>query len=303
MKINPQTTGEAQDFTGAVTSKDGTTITYQQLGHGPGLVIVHGAMETAQSHLQLAKALAPDFNVIVYDRRGRGQNVAQSRTLTGPSSQAYSMQTEVEDVDALLTHTSAHFIFGVSSGALIALQSALCLPAIHKAAFFEPPLSVNGSAPTSFLARYDQEIAQGKVADALVTGMLGSQMGPPIFNSLPRWLLKLLTSRMMNSEDKKAAPGDITWRMLAPTMHNDFQLVSEMAETVERFRAMPVETFLLGGSQSPAYLKTAVDALEKVLPQVKRVEFAGLNHGASGNRDRGGQPERVAVELRQFFAG
>jgi hypothetical protein len=60
--------------------------------------------------------------------------------------------------------------------------------------------------------------------------------------------------------------------------------------------------FLLGGSASPAYLKLALNAVEKTLPHVRRIEFPGFNHGASGNPDRGGQPERVAQELLSFFA-
>jgi len=58
---------------------------------------------------------------------------------------------------------------------------------------------------------------------------------------------------------------------------------------------------LLGGSKSPAYLKAGLDALEKVLPHVTRVELPGLGHGATGNTDRGGRPERAAAVLRQFF--
>jgi hypothetical protein len=91
-------------------------------------------------------------------------------------------------------------------------------------------------------------------------------------------------------------------RTLAPTLHYDFQVVAEMSEKLDRFRAIRVEVLLLGGSKSPAYLKTALDALEKVLPNVKqRIEFPGLNHSGSGNREFGGRPERVAQELRQFF--
>jgi hypothetical protein len=70
---------------------------------------------------------------------------------------------------------------------------------------------------------------------------------------------------------------------------------------LESFRALRAEVLLLGGSKSPAYLTTAVDALEKVLPHVTRVEFPGLGHEASGNTDRRGHPERVAEELRRFF--
>jgi hypothetical protein len=44
--------------TDSATSRDGTTISYRQLGHGPGVVMLHGAMETAQRHMQLAEALA-----------------------------------------------------------------------------------------------------------------------------------------------------------------------------------------------------------------------------------------------------
>lgn len=288
------TTGRDHATTGSVTSQDGTTIGYRQLGQGPGVLLLHGAMETSQSHMQLAEALADTFTLYMPDRRGRG--------LSGPFSKDYSIQKEVEDLDALLTQTGAHNVFGVSAGGVICLQAALTLPAIHKAALYEPALSINGSVSTAFLTRYDQEIAQGRVAAALITGMKGAQMGPPIFNAIPRWLLEMLTKMMMTSEDKKAKGDDVTMRMLAPTLHYDFQLVAESEGAPESFRAIRAEVLLLGGSASPTYLKVALDALEQVFPHAKRIEFPGLGHGASGNTDRGGQPERVAQELRSFFA-
>jgi pimeloyl-ACP methyl ester carboxylesterase len=278
----------------SVTSKDGTTIGYRKVGHGPGLLILHGAAESSKSHKQLAETLADTFTVYLPDRRGRG--------LSGPYGKDYSIQRDVEDMDALLTKTDAHYVVGISSGAIIFLQAMLSLSSIHKAVIFEPPLSINGSVSTDFLQRYDSEIAQGKIASALVSGMLGAQMGPPIFNSMPRWLLKLLTAMMMAGEDRKATADDVTMRQLAPTLHYDFQLVTEMKDAVERFGAIQTEVLLLGGSDSPAYLKTAMDALEKVLPNATRIEFDGVGHGATGNADRGGQPERVAQALRQFFA-
>jgi pimeloyl-ACP methyl ester carboxylesterase len=285
--------GPRQSSTGSVVSKDGTTIGYRQLGQGPGLVVLHGAMESAQSHMQLAEALADIYTVYLPDRRGRG--------LSGPYGKGYGVQEDVEDLDALLTKTGAHFVFGVSSGAIISLQAALTLPAIHKAAIFEPPLMFSGSAPTRWLTRFDNEIAQGKVAAAMITGMKGAGMGPPMLNLIPRWLLERMTTMMMASEDKKASRDDVTMRMLAPTLHYDFQLVIEMDGALESFRALRAEVLLLGGTKSPAYLTRAVAALEKVLPHVTRVEFPGLGHEASGNTDRRGQPERVAQELRRFF--
>jgi pimeloyl-ACP methyl ester carboxylesterase len=283
-------------ITNFVTSQDGTTIGYRQLGHGPGVVLLHGAMESAQSHMQLAEALADAFTVYLPERRGHN--------LSGPDCKDYSIQKEVEDMDALLSETGTHNVFGVSAGGLICLQAALTLPAIHKAALYEPALIVNSSISTAFLPRYDKEMAQGKVAAALVTAMKGAQMGPPVFNAIPSFLLELLTNMAMKSEDKKAKSGDVTMRMLAPTLHYDFQLVGEMNGTLENFRSVDAEVLLLGGSKSPAYLKAALDALEKVLPHVKRIEFPGLDHGGSSdtsNTNRGGNPELVAQELRRFF--
>ena len=185
-----------QSITGSVISKDGTTIGYRQLGHGPGVVVLHGAMESGQSHTQLAEALADTYTVYLPDRRGRG--------LSGPYGRGYSIHKDVEDMDAILTKTGAHSVFGVSSGAIIWLNAALTLPAIHKAAIFEPPLLVNGPAPIAGLTRFDREIAQGKVAAALITGMKETQMGPPMLNLMPRWLLERLTTMMLASEEKKA---------------------------------------------------------------------------------------------------
>jgi pimeloyl-ACP methyl ester carboxylesterase len=291
----PATTGAGESSTThTVISRDGTVIAYRQIGRGPGLVILHGAMETGLSHLQLAEALASHFTVYLPDRRGRG--------LSGPSGPDYGMRKEVEDVDALLTATGAHDVMGVSAGALIALRAALELPAIRRAAIFEPPLSVNGSVDMRWLPELDRELAQGKLDAALVTGMLGAQMGPAFIRKLPRGLLELMTRQMMASEQKKAKPGDMTMRALAPTLRGDFQLVGEMADTLDDYRAIPGDVLLLGGSKSPAYLQQAVDALAQALPGARRVIFAGLDHSATGPREQGGKPELVAQTLRDFFA-
>ena len=289
------TTGSSTvDTTGFVTSKDGVTIGYRQLGHGPGVVLLHGMMSSGQNHMQLAEALADAFTVYVPDRRGRG--------LSGPYSEDYSVQKDVEDMDALLTQTGAHNVFGVSAGGIISLQAALTLPAIHKAAIYEPPLFMDESAPTAVLTRFDKEMAQGKVAAALVTAMKGAQMGPPIFSVMPRWLLERLTSKFMASADKKAKGDYVPMRALAPLLHYDFQLVVEMSGKLESFRAIRAEVLLLGGSKSPAYFKVALGDLEKALPHARRVEFPGLDHAASWNTDIGGQPEPVAQELRRFLS-
>jgi pimeloyl-ACP methyl ester carboxylesterase len=280
--------------TDSVTSRDGTTIGYRVLGRGSGVVLLHGTASSGHNHVQLAEAMSDGHTVIVPDRRGRA--------LSDPYHPNDGIDQEVEDLDALLTATGARKVFGVSSGAIICLQAALTLPAIHKAAIYEPPFFRDLASPRAALTRFDAEMAQGKVAAALVTAMRGAQMGPPIFNAMPRWLAERLTSGFMASEARKDLGGYVSMRELAPTMHYDFRLVADINARLETFEAIRADVLLLGGSKSPAYLKTALDDLERVLPAARRVEFPGLDHAASWNRDRGGRPEPVAQELRRFFA-
>lgn len=284
---------QKQYITRSVTSKDGTTIGFRQFGHGPGIILLHGMMSSGQNHTQLASALAAAFTVYVPDRRGRG--------LSGPYGTDFSIQKEVEDLDALLTETDAHYIFGVSAGGVIALKAALTLSTIGKLAVFEPPLFMDSTLPAAILARFDTEMAQGKEAAALVTAMKGSQLGPPIFNMMPRWLSERLTGKFMASEDKKATGDYLPMRTLAPTLHYDFEIVVEMSGPLENFGAIHNEVLLLGGSKSPAYMKAALNALETILPQAKRIELPGVGHDASWNSDIGGNPESVAQELHRFF--
>lgn len=114
-----------------------------------------------------------------------------------------------------------------------------------------------------------------------------------------------MTNKAMASEDKKATGNSVTTRMLAPTLHYDGQLLVEMTGTLERFRAVGAEMLLLGGSKGLPYLKPALDALERVLPHVKRMELPGLDHGGAcdvSDTNSGGKPELVARELSRFFA-
>jgi pimeloyl-ACP methyl ester carboxylesterase len=296
MKANTAVSSPAtwQSYTtGSVVARDGTTLGYRQLGRGPGLVVVHGSMSTGYYHLQLAEALADSFTVYLPDRRGFG--------LSGPISQDDGVQKDVEDLDALLEKTGTHNVFGVSVGAIIALKAALSLPAIHKLAIYEPPLFSDSRIPTSMSKRFDEEMAQGKTAAALTTVMKGAPLISDFFSAMPRWLIELMTKQMLSYEAKKGAGDYAPFAQLAPTLHHDGWVISEMSGQQESLITIRADILLLGGSRSTAFLKAGLDGLEKILPHVKRVELPGLDHAASWNANRGGRPESVARELRRFF--
>jgi len=286
--------GKEKYSTDSITSKDGTTIGYRQLGHGPGVVILHGSMSTGYNHLQLAELLADAFTVYLPDRRGFG--------LSDLRGKDYTIQNDVEDLDALLAKTGTHKVLGVSAGSIICLKAALTLPAIHKLATYEPPLFTNSTVPAAIMTRFDEEMAQGKVAAALTTTTKGVPLMSEMFSAMPRWLLEIMTNRMISFEDKRGSGEYASFRKLAPTLHHDGQIIIEMSGQQESLRAIRAEVLLLGGSKSTVFLKAGLESVAKVLPQARRVEFPGLNHSSTWNTDRGGQPRPVAQELRRFFA-
>ncbi|WP_170223720.1 alpha/beta fold hydrolase [Nonomuraea turkmeniaca] len=276
-----------------VTSKDGTTITYHRLGDGPGLVLVHGVMQTGHSNIELARALAAVFTCYVPDRRGRGRS--------GPYGPGYGLQREVEDLDALLDATGAQHVVGVSSGAVVALRTAIARPALRTVVAFEPPLDLGGTYPAGWVDRFDREMAAGRIPAALVTGMLATRLGPSFFNVMPRAVLELLTAMMLKNQEKAATGGEPTYRELAPSLHYDAQLVAETTADLDVYRSVEAEVLLLGGTKSPAHLKAVLTALEGVLPRTRRVDMAGLDHSATSNAAMRGKPEQVAAEIRRFI--
>ncbi len=278
-----------------VTSRDGMNIGYRQFGHGPAVVILHGSMSTGYNYVELAELLAGAFTVYLPDRRGFGAS--------GPYSKEYRLQDDVEDLNALLARTGAHNLLGISVGGIICLKAAITSPMIHKLAIYEPPLFRDSAQPAAMMRRFDQEMAQGKTASALTTAMKGAPLVSDLFSALPRWLLEFMTSRMMADEDKKGTRGYSTFRDLAPTLHHDGLVISEMSGKQESLRAIQAEVLLLGGSKSTTFLKAGLDSVARVLPQARRIELPGLNHSSPWNTDRRGKPEPIAQELRRFFAG
>ncbi|HEY3647241.1 MAG TPA: alpha/beta hydrolase [Streptosporangiaceae bacterium] len=285
---------------GRVTSRDGTPIGYLKTGRGPAVVILHGSMESAGSHTLLARALAGDFTVYLPDRRGRG--------MSGPHRPDHSIRTEVEDLQAVLAESGAQMAFGVSAGGLVVLEAARTLPGIRMIAVYEPALAMDATRNTAWLERFDRELADGKLAAAMITSMYGLELAPPFFKIMPRRLLASLTEMAMKREDSKAAPDAITMRKLAPTIHHEGVLIAEMVGSVDAFRTVTADVLILGGSKGLPFLEPARGALARTLPNRRRVEFPGLDHGASSDpstTNPGGKPEivaQVAREVRTFFA-
>src|ERR1700755_1481848 len=98
-----------------LTSADGTMIAYERAGDGPPVILVDGALchRGSGPARPLAKALADQFTVYTYDRRGRGESGD-----TAP----YAVEREIEDLQALVEEGGGTVaVYGISSGAALAL--------------------------------------------------------------------------------------------------------------------------------------------------------------------------------------
>jgi pimeloyl-ACP methyl ester carboxylesterase len=274
-----------------VTSKDGTKIGYRQLGNGAGLILVHGGMMASQNFMSLAKILANEFTVYVPDRRGRG--------LSGSNGGGQGLSSESEDLQAIINKTKAQNIFGLSSGAIVVLQTAITEPALKKVALYEPPIPVNGRNILAWVDKYKAGLSEGNFGKAFISIIKGTDDPSSLFNILPSFITIPLLNSAINADSKGSkADDEMSLKSLISAMPYDIKIVLDSEGIIENCKNLTAGVLLLGGQKSRAYLKIALDELSSVLPHAKRIEFHALGHTAA---DNGGKPDIVAKELRNFF--
>jgi pimeloyl-ACP methyl ester carboxylesterase len=276
--------------TGEVTSADGTTIAYWKIGRGAGVILLHGAGQSSENLSKLAFGLADTFTVYVLDRRGHGRN---------RRGDFRGLRTEIEDLSAILDLSSATRVFGLSSGAVVAIETARVRPDIRKLALYEPPLSFDGVRPDAWAPTYQRELASGRPGTALVTVLKATADRTALIRFVPSFLLAgPLNFVIKLTANRPPPPGTMSISELVESVNYDIRTVGDAAGPLERFATLSCDVFLLGGSKSARDLTDSLNGLAKVLPGAKRITIRGVGHTAPDNSH---QPDRVAAELRPFF--
>ena len=259
-------------------STDGTAIAFDRSGEGPAIVVVGGALADRSAFASLAARLAPRFTVIAFDRRGRGDSGD-----TAP----YAVEREVEDIAALLDEAGGSaFLFGHSSGAVLALETARTLPErVPKLALYEPPFVVDDSrpgAPADFVTHLETLVSEGRIGDAVAYFMT---TGPGV-----------------PAEVVESMRGEEYWPSLEAVAHTLAYEGMIMAgpmggspEPLERWASLSVPTLVMDGGASPPWQRAAVRALASVLPDARQRTLADQDHGPAD--------DVLAPVLVDFFAG
>jgi pimeloyl-ACP methyl ester carboxylesterase len=259
-----------------VISHDTTPIAFDRTGDGPPLIYVGGAFNDRSAGMPLATLLAPHFTVFTYDRRGRGASGD-----TAP----YGVQREVEDLEAVIAEAGGSAsVYGMSSGAALALEAAANGLAITKLAIYEPPFTADDDTQRQRARDYATTLTEllsadrrGEAVELFMTlvgvpaAAIGQMRGAPMWPALEAMAPTLAY--------ESAVMGNVDRGGCLPT---------------DRVAAVKTPTLVLSGGASPAWMRETAQRVADALPQGQHRCLEGQTHDVA--------PPALAAALEDFLA-
>lgn len=267
----------SETTTGEVTSKDGTRIAFDRTGEGPPVILVGGALSDRRAGAPFAAELSADFTAYAVDRRGKGDS---------GDTQPYAVEREVEDLDALIRDAGGRaFLFGVSSGAALVLETAARSGGADKLAVYEPPFDLDEREPRipeDFVAHLDELRAEERRGDA-VEYFLTAGVG-------------------LSADEVAQMRGAPFWpglEAVAHTLPYEGRVMGydgpDRSLPVERWKAIDVPVLAMAGGASPDWMRNAARAVAEALPDATYRSLPGQTHQV--------EPAAMVPVLREFFLG
>jgi pimeloyl-ACP methyl ester carboxylesterase len=257
-------------------SKDGTSLAFEQSGQGPAVILISSALADRSAAARLAGLMSTQFTVITtVGARQRGHA-------------ALRRGREIEDVEALIDHAGGSaFLFGSSSGAVLALEAAAKLPSkVDKLALYEPPFIVDGTrppVPAEFAARVNDLVSSGRRGEAVEYFMTRAA-------GMPADLVASMRRMPMWAGMEK----------LAHTLPYDGAIMRDTQAgkplPAQRWTSISVRTLVIDGEKSDAFLRNAAQAIAAILPKAQRRTLAGQDHGVVVRA-----PSVLAPVVMEFF--
>lgn len=260
-----------------VTSTDGTKIAFDKIGSGSPLILVDGALcsRTNGPNPAVAALLQQHFTVYTYDRRGRGES---------GDTPFYHVDREIEDIAAIIDEAGgAAYVYGISSGAALALEAANRLSSIKKLALYEAPFIVDESrepVPNDYMSQMETLLTLHRRGAAVKLFMRkGVGLPTPLVAIMP------------------LMPAWTKLKKVAHTLLYDTILTIDhqrgVKPSLNRWANVTVPTLVAVGGKSPAWMRNAMQALADILPNARLQILQGQTHMI--------KPTMLAPELLRYF--
>jgi pimeloyl-ACP methyl ester carboxylesterase len=248
----------------SVTSADGTRIAYDVVGEGPPLVLTAGATQYRaidETTPKLQALLAGSgFTVINYDRRGRGES---------RDTLPYAPEREFEDLEALVAAVGGEAaVFGMSSGAILAVEAAASGVAMSSLVMYEPPCLLDHDGPEpidDYIETLDGFVAAGKPGDAMA------------------YFLEVVAEMPTEAiEQFRASPAWAAFEAVGHTIAYDARVMDPFAKGEPippgRWDTATQPTLVIAGGDSPAWMQSAAAKVAAALPSGRVRTLPGQTH-------------------------
>ncbi len=240
-----------------VTSADGTRIAYDSQGVGRAVILVAGAMQfrafDATTSAMATLLAEHGFNVVNFDRRGRGESAKAPR---------FTLADTIEDLRALIEVVGGPVVLvGNSSGGSISLAAAAAGLDISEMVLFEVPLREElGNEGDEFLAGLREKIVNGTPDETIEFFMKDMP---------PEWL-----------DGARNSPGWPTMTALGPSLEADAESLAwtQSAPHSELFSTITARTLVLVGEQTLPIMTPAAESIISTVPDAIFERIPAVNH-------------------------
>jgi len=253
------------------------SIRYEVTGQGPAIVFVHGWAQDLSIWDEQARAFAPQYRVLRFDRRGFGESTGYADQSADPA-----------DLLALLDSLgipNAHIV-GLSAGARTALEFAAAYPTrVNSIVYYGGgpmpgfPAMPNGPSPRSLFS----EMARLHGIDSVRRFVLGSPLfwdppnRPDLVERKRRAMAAYAGRDLLDPRPESGKVPRVRWGQLAE---------------------LKVPTLIVNGDHDIPDFLIVADSMVRQMPNVRRVVIKDGGHGAHF-----AQPEQFNAALLGFFAG
>jgi pimeloyl-ACP methyl ester carboxylesterase len=237
----------------------------ESMGHGPGIVILHGGGVQASDYRRLARALSDRFTVHLYNRRGRFDSAPLDGTET--------VQTDLDDLAMVLEKTGARRVFGHSGGGFVALRAGLSLP-LDRIAVYDPALSIDGRPDFSHLDAYEAAVRAGDLPRAFFV-MQRATYPDAAASKLPYGVSTVLTKAFLRTSIGRR------FGELLPTTPAEIRRIADHAGPASDYAGITAELLLTAGARSPRYFRQNCEAIAAVVPRGRALLIPRAPHNAA----------------------